>query len=182
MTARTWLLGYTCQAHRFVNATPAETGLTVENCACKPSLPMRILWLLGLRFLEECAPAHPIAEPEPRWCAHTWPATTPNETHACQLPAGHGAPEHECDCGARKVTDRAADRLLRMVRLSDAYGDCLWPEDECCPRHDCHEPWPPGRDCTGTCTNCNATVTQCHEPSCPYRDSTEPYPWTLRKA
>ena len=155
---RTWLVGYTCDAHRAHPDTP------VEECACLPSLPLRIAWRLGLRITEASPPP-----PEPRWCSHTWPGD-PGEEHACELPSGHGAPEHECGCGARHLTDRAADRLLRLIRLPARYGDCLWPEDQPCPRHDLQQPWPPGRDCLGTCTNCSSLADQWHAPSCQHHD------------
>ena len=156
-----WLTGYTCTAHRIT----AGTGEPVANCACKPSLLLRAALALGLSL--ELAPS-----PEPRWCAHTWPANTQAnqvpEDHCCELPHGHGAPEHVCDCGAHQLTDHAADRLLRLIRTPQTYDTCLWPEDTPCPRHDRADTWPAGRDCTGTCTNCNSTSLDWHAPSCPH--------------
>lgn len=171
---RTWLLGYTCQAHQLKQ----DNGINAEvlDCACKPNLLLRLAFRLGLTL--ELAPT-----PDPRWCQHTWPADLPNESHACELQHDHGAPEHTCDCGARQLTDRAGATLLRAVRLPVAYDDCLWPADDLCPRHDLQRPWPPGRDCTGTCTNCNVAAGWSHQPSCLHydADADADYPFRQRK-
>lgn len=151
----------------------------MTTAARRPSLAARILWWLGLRFLEEVSPVHPLADPEPRWCSHAWPVNgqtleDATEAHVCELPAGHGAPEHMCDCGNRvsteKTTEKATDRLLRLVKLPPTYDECLWPEDGVCPRHDQLRPWPAGRDCLGVCTSCNAGADAWHAPSCSYYD------------
>lgn len=157
-----WLSGYTCTAHRVANTDPLVEA-EILHCACKPSLPLRVAFKLGLTL--ELAPT-----PEPRWCTYTWPAPTdhgqPDESHLCELQHDHGAPEHACDCGARQLTDRATNKLLRAIHNPAEYDQCLWPEETPCPVHDKHLAWPAGRDCTGTCTNCNATADQDHAPSC----------------
>lgn len=154
-----WLTGYTCTAHR-IAATDPLCEAEALHCACRPSLPLRIAVRLGLTL--ELAPT-----PEPRWCSHTWPVdNAPGEAHLCELQHDHGSPEHVCDCGARRITNRASDRLLRMLRNPTEYDQCLWPEDTPCPLHDKRQPWPAGRDCLGTCTNCNAQRNEWHTPSC----------------
>jgi hypothetical protein len=130
----------------------------------------RLLQLLGLVLEEVCEPVtDPMAEqPDTEWCNDT--LHLHGDTHTCDLEVGHGGGLHACACGEDWPTAAACDRLLRAIKLADTYGECLWPEDDVCPLHDSGAPWPAGRDCLGTCTNCNALTNQWHEPSCLYHD------------
>ena len=139
-------------------------------------LGLRLLELLGLR-LEEVPDQPELEATDPvdtTWCNYTWRAPDADHNlvdHVCDSELGHGDAEHVCACGSRLVTCQAAARLLRLVKLPREYDDCLWPEGEVCPRHDARHPWPAGRDCLGTCTNCNAGASEYHAPSCPHYDA-----------
>lgn len=129
----------------------------------------RILELLGLILEEVTTPVTDPGSPTPEWCNHQWEGPyeqADSVTHTCDLDLGHSEAEHACGCGARLLTCQATRRILRIIKLPDTYDDCTWPEGGICPYHDKQQPRHPGRDCTGTCTNCNAPAFADHDPSC----------------
>jgi hypothetical protein len=104
------------------------------------------------------------------WCNHRWITWTDGRMHTCDDFDGHGGAVHTCGCGQERLTDQAAQRLIDALSQTPEHDDCTWQGDEPCPRHDERRPWPAGRDCQGTCTNCNSDASQWHAPSCPHYD------------
>ena len=138
---------------------------------------LRLLELIGLRLEDVAAPVTDPGTIDTTWCNHTWSAPYDDDQvsviHTCDLELAHPGAEHVCACGDRLLTCTAVRRLLRILKLPPAYDTCTWPEGGVCPHHDLGRPLEPGRDCTGTCTNCNSTIAEHHVPSCHHYNPNE---------